>query len=186
MAPTRSSLALVALGLSALLGLTACGAGPPVNPPAGTAGIADLAFAGGLADEASALRAIGYETGLADAPAPSAPATAAAPADRPGMRRPAVRKFLRKNTLHGEMTVRGKDGVRTIVVQRGTVTAADGRTVSVKSADGFALTWTYGDQTRVVHDRGKAELSTVAVGAEIGVAGTRQGTVTAARLIAVS
>ena len=83
------------------------------------------------------------------------------------------------------MTVQGKDGVRTIVVQRGTVTAAGGKSVSVRSADGFALTWTLGDKLRVVQDRKKVEPSAVKVGAEVGVAGARSGDAPTARLIAV-
>jgi hypothetical protein len=83
------------------------------------------------------------------------------------------------------MTVQGKDGLRTVVVQRGTVTAVDGRSVSVRSTDGFALTWTLGDPVRVVQDRQKAEISAVKVGAEVGVAGAEEGSATTARLIAV-
>lgn len=178
------ALTLTALGLSAVLGLAGCGVGATETPRAASG---DPVALGDLADEAYALRAVGFETGLEGAPAPSA--AASAPGDRGDKRegrRHAGRRFLRKNILHGEMTVQGRDGVRTIVVQRGTVIAADGRTVSVKSADGFALTWTYGDRTRVVQDRKKAQLSVVTAGAEIGLAGTRQGTATTARLIVVS
>jgi hypothetical protein len=92
-------------------------------------------------------------------------------------------KALRKNTLHGEMTVQRKDGVRTIVVQRGTVTAVDGRTVTVKSSDGFALTWTLGEPIRVVRDKKPADLSAVQAGAEVGVAGAKEGGTAVARRI---
>jgi hypothetical protein len=176
---TRTRIALLALTTAALVGLTACGAGPVASPD--------------LAAEASALQAVGFETGLeAPAPAPSAsdPASASAPAksDRAEKRqqqRQNVRKYLRKNTLHGEIAVQGKDGVQTIVVQRGTVTATDGRTISVKSADGFALTWTADDQLKVVQDRKKVEASAIKAGAEVGVAGVREGTATTARLVAI-
>jgi hypothetical protein len=155
------ALILTTLGLAGLLGLPGCGAG------------AVQTVAADVADEAIALQALGLQT----APAPSASA-------EPG-RRHGIRKHLRKNTLHGEMTVQGKDGVRTIVVQRGTVTAADAESVSVRSADGFALTWTLGDELRVVQARNKVELSAVKVGAEVGVAGARTGDASTARLIAV-
>jgi len=176
MTRTRMALTLTTLGLTALLGLAACGAGPTAT---------QSAVAAGVADEAAALQAVGFETGLAEAaPAPSA----STPADRREQRedrRHAARKFLRKNTLHGEMTVQGKDGVKTVVVQRGTVTAVDGSSVSVRSTDGFALTWTLGDPVRVVQDKKKVEVSAVKVGAEIGAAGVRDGSATVARLIAV-
>jgi hypothetical protein len=168
MTRTRTALTLTTLGLAGLLALTGCGAaaGSP---------------AAGVADEAVALQTVGLETGLSAAPGPSAaPDPSAA-----GERRPGVRKFLRKNTLHGEITVQGKDGVRTVVVQRGTVTAADATTVSVKSTDGFTQTWTLGDKLRVVQNRAAADRAAVKTGAVVGVAGAKTGDTTTARLIVV-
>jgi hypothetical protein len=154
---TRTRMALT-LAVAALLGLTACAAAP---------------VAADLAAEAYALQAVGLE-------AEAAPAAS----DAPGKdQRRALRKHLRKNTLHGEVTVQGKNGAQTIVVQRGTVTAVDAGKVSVKSSDGFALTWTVGDQLRVLQDKQKAELSAVKTGAEIGVAGAKDGAAPVARLI---
>jgi hypothetical protein len=170
MTRTRTALTLTTLGLAGLLGLTACGIG---------AGQAPAAAAADVADEAVALQAVGLETGLEATPAPSASD------DAKKDRRHAVRKYLRKNTLHGEATVQGKDGVKTIVVQRGTVTAVSGDQVSVKSSDGFALTWTLGDKVRVVQDKKKVEASAVKTGAEIGLAGAKDGDATTARLIVV-
>jgi hypothetical protein len=162
------ALTLTTLGLAGLLSLTACSGGAPVD----------------VSDEAYALQAVGLETGLEQAaPAPSA--SAAGRADRNGVRRPAVRKYLRENTLHGEMTVQGKNGVRTIVVQRGTVTAVDAGTLSVKSSDGFALTWTLGEKLKVVQNREKVDAGAVKVGAAVGVAGDKDGTATTARLVAI-
>ncbi|WP_153040334.1 hypothetical protein [Actinoplanes sp. TFC3] len=112
-------------------------------------------------------------TPVADvAPAPSHQAsagTAKAPAGK--------RAYLRKNTLHGEIVVQGKDGKATIVVQRGTVTASDAKSLSVKSADGFNQTWTLGDKVKI---RGA-----VAKGAQVGVAGRKDGGTWVARLVTV-
>jgi hypothetical protein len=124
---------------------------------------------------------VGLATGLEAEPAPSA-ATATEPG---GRRQPGTRKFLRKNTLHGEVTVQGKDGVKTVVVQRGTVTAVDATTVSVKSTDGYALTWALGDKLRVRQDRETVARSAVKTGAEIGLAGVKDGDQTVARLIVI-
>jgi hypothetical protein len=146
------------LVLAGLLGLTACGAAPAAVD---------------LAGEAHALQAVGLA-------AEAAPAASDPPGKEP---RRALRQHLRKNTLHGEVAVQGKNGARTIVVQRGTVTAVDAGTVSVKSSDGFALTWTLGDQLRVLQDKQRAEVSAVKTGAEIGVAGAKDGTAATARLI---
>ena len=136
---------LLALGLTALLTLTACGATRPAAA-----------------------------TGPAAAPEPSASAPAAHRHKGDGLRR-----FLKKNTLHGEITVQRKAGVETIVVQRGQVTAVDGTSLSVKSADGFTRTWTRDDRTRIVQDRSKAEPGAIKAGGQVGVAGTG----TTARLI---
>ncbi len=167
MTRTRMALTCTTLGLAGLLGLSACGAAPSATA--------------GVADEAVALQAVGL---LSAEPSPSA---TAAPSAAPGeQRRPGVRKFLRKNTLHGETTVQGRNGVRTIVVQRGTVTAAAATSVTVKSTDGFTLTWTLGDKLRVVQNRAKADRSAVKVGAEVGVAGAKTGDTTTARLVVLA
>lgn len=167
MTRTRMLLTVSSLGLAAALGLAGCAATPATA---------------NLSDEVAALQAIGFDTGLA-APTP-APSGSAAAKDHK-QRRAAVRKYLRKNTLHGEIAVQGKDGVRTIVVQRGTVTAVTAGGVSVKSADGYALTWTYGEKLRVVQNRATVATSTIKSGAQIGVAGSRNGAATAARLIVI-
>jgi len=173
MTRTRIALTLTTLSLAGLLGLTACGVGAgPTGAPA--------VAAADLADEAYALTAVGMSTSLEDDPAPAASDSATL-----GERRRAARKFLRKNTLHGEMTVQGKNGVKTVVVQRGTVTAVDATSVSVKSTDGFTQTWTLGDPLRVVQNRKAADAAAIKTGAEVGVAGKKDGDKTVARLVAI-
>jgi len=181
MTRTRIALTLTTLGLAGVLGLSGCGVG------AGTSTAASPAVAvADISDEVNALQAVGFDTGLAAGPAPSASA------DAPGNhgktraeRRSGVRKYLRKNTLHGEISVQGKDGVKTIVVQRGTVTAATSNSVTVKSTDGFTATWTFGDQLKIIQNRKPAQLSTLKTGAQIGIAGTKDGASDAARLIVI-
>ncbi|WP_433826361.1 hypothetical protein ACQP2E_30360 [Actinoplanes sp. CA-015351] len=159
----------VALGICVVLALGGCAEG----------GVAEAAPDSGL--EAVALRAVGFAEGLDEAE-PSTPSTPAAEKLRPR----AVRKLLRKNTLHGEVVVQGRDGEeRTIVVQRGEVTAADAAGFTVKSTDGFELTWTFGEPLRVVQDRKKAERSAVTTGVQVAVGGASEGAVTTARLVVV-
>jgi hypothetical protein len=98
----------------------------------------------------------------------------------------ALRKYLRRNTLHGEVTVRGKDGVKTVVVQRGTITAVTTTSVSVRSTDGFALTWTFGAKLRVAQNRKAVPAGMLKTGAQIGVAGTKDGAANTARLIVIT
>ena len=168
MTRSRILLTVPGLALAAALGLAGCASAPT---------------AANVSDEVAALQSIGFDTGLAAEPTPAPSASGQAKAGKE--RRAAVRKYLRRNTLHGEITVQGRDGVRTIVVQRGTVTAVSAGGVSVRSADGFALTWTYGDRLRVVQDRKTVATSALKSGAEIGVAGARNGSATAARLIVI-
>jgi hypothetical protein len=146
------------------LALTGCGT------PVPAAEVADSAV------ELVALQEVGYTSEAAGEEV----------GDKPGVRPRAVRKLLRKNTLHGEVVVRDREGEdRTVVVQRGEVTAADDKGFTVKSADGYQLTWTFGEKARVVENREKAERGAVRTGVKVGVGGVRDGSATTARLIIV-
>jgi hypothetical protein len=172
----------LAIGLAvgvALLALAGCGRS------AGTEAT-DTA----LSWDAQALQSIGFTTeDLAD------PVTAVTPSPTPGKqaqnkgriitRHKLVRFAFGKKALHGEAVVQTDEGTKTVVVQRGTITAVDATTVTVKSADGFTLTWTLGDPVKVVKDRAKAAPSALTVGATVGVAGERTGGTTTARLVVV-
>jgi hypothetical protein len=147
---------VVAAGVLAL-GLAGCGAQPAA-----------------LDVEQAALSAIGLEA--AD-PTPSA-----TPRDEG---RPRPRALLRKNTLHGEIVVETKDGPKTVVVQRGEVTAIDGDSMTVKSSDGHTVEWTLGDDLRVRERRDTLQPSDVKVGTEVGVAGAKDGDRTVARLVVI-
>jgi hypothetical protein len=147
-----------------------------------------------LSWEAQALESIGFApadlapAGLAVAdPAP----TVSAGPDRKGERHDGIRRHKRlrfafgRNLLHGEAVVQTTEGVKTVVVQRGTITAIDASSVTVKSADGYTLTWTFGDPVHVVEHRTSVQPSELAVGATVGVAGAKNGDQTTARLIVV-
>ncbi|MCU7725103.1 hypothetical protein ODJ79_15355 [Actinoplanes sp. KI2] len=170
----RTLLALGLTGMLALggLALAGCGATGAATPSAASAD---------LADEALALKQVGFDTGLADHPSPNA---SAGSGDAPHGGQ--VRKYLRKNTLHGEFTIQTKkQGIKTIVVQRGEVTAVTATQVTVKSTDGFTLTWTFGDKLKVVQDKKAADKTALKTGEQIGLAGTKDGAITDARLIAI-
>jgi len=70
-------------------------------------------------------------------------------------------------------------------VQRGSVTAVAADKITVKSTDGFTLTWAYGEKLRVVQDKKTVETSALKTGQEIGIAGTKDGDANNARLIAI-
>ncbi|MFI1994336.1 hypothetical protein [Actinoplanes sp. NPDC020271] len=159
----RSGKALiVAAALTAAL--AGCGAAATESPSS----------LGDVASEAVALQTVGFTTD--ESPSATTP---------DGVRPRVVRKLLRRNALHGEVTVQAKDGTKTVVVQRGTITAVDDKSVTVKSTDGFQLTWSYGDPLRIVQQRKAADRTVLKAGAEVGIGGVQDGSATAARLIVV-
>ncbi|MEH1102002.1 hypothetical protein [Micromonospora sp. CPCC 205561] len=186
---TTSLLAAVALAAGG------CGAAEKAGQPARETAVE---VAAALGAEGQALVAMGFEAGDLDveplaAPAPASPqASPGAPGEKRRERaeerreRRQARVQLRRGTLHGEAVVRTKDGgTKTVAVQRGEVTAVDGDSMTVKSADGFTMTWSFGDELRVVQRRTTIRPADVKVGAKVGVAGAREGAGGVARLIVV-
>jgi len=170
----RRTLATTALALVATAGLTGCGPVAERTADATTWAAADAAF-GDATLEAELLGAREPADGDRDVDGKRA-------GKRAGLR--ADRALLRKHVLHGEVIVQGRDGqTRPVVLQRGTVTAVNGGTVSVRSVDGFTQAYTLNASTRVVVDRKKADPAAIKVGAEVGVAATRDGNTLAARLV---
>jgi hypothetical protein len=144
-----------------------------------------------MGPEGQALTAMGFDPGaITPAELQVAPSASPAPEDRDkdkdrGERRKA-RVLLRKHTLHGEAVVRTKDGgTRTVLVQRGQVTAVDGDSITVKSTDGFTLTWEFADDLRVAERRDSIQPEQLAVGDQVGVAGTKDGDGGDARLVVI-
>jgi len=174
----------------AVVGLAGCAR---ETPGAQDSSVTDEALTE-LSWEAQALESIGFApadlvpVGLAVAdPAP----TVSASPDRKGDRRDGIRRHNRlrfafgRNLLHGEAVVQTTEGVKTVVVQRGTITAIDAGSITVKSADGFTLTWNFGDPIRVIEHRASVQPSELAVGSTVGVAGAKNGDQAVARLIVV-
>jgi hypothetical protein len=178
----RLLVGVVLTGAIALLGLTGCGRFGSGTETTDTE-MTDVAR------EGQALQAIGYSTeDVALASDPTAAATATGgPSDRAD-RRELRHKRLRivfRNTLHGEAVVQTDEGTKTVVVQRGTVTAVSGTSITVKSTDGFTLNWNVGASTTVIVKRVKAQIGDVAVGTDVGIAGSKDGDATNARLVVV-
>jgi hypothetical protein len=194
----RRTAVVLAMGGIGLLGLTGCGvtAGSGSGDGAGSApGAADVAAVAD-APEAKTLAAVGFDTELAPAedpaqapeqdPQPEPSATGGKDKRKvpPGWRkRHGARVFLRHNTLHGEAVVQTKEGTKTVVFQQGTVTAITDTTVTVKSTDGFSLTWTFADKLHVIEHRTTVQPSAIRAGDEIGVAGVRENDKSVARLV---
>jgi hypothetical protein len=110
----------------------------------------------------------------------------ASPADRDRKRwekRHPQKVLLGRNVLHGEAVVQTKDGNVTVVVQRGEVTAITSDSITVKSSDGFTLTWSFHPDLRVIEKRATIQPSQIKPGAAIALAGPKSGDKPQARLI---
>ncbi|PTA46423.1 hypothetical protein [Micromonospora sp. RP3T] len=130
----------------------------------------------------------GTPTELADSGTPDEQAGPDRKGDRAQdwRKRHRARVLLRKNRLHGEVVVQTKEnGTKTVAVQRGAVTAVDAKSMTVKSADGFTMTWTFGEKLRVVERRATIQASEIKVGTTVGVAGAKEGDKGVARLVVV-
>jgi ABC-type transport system substrate-binding protein len=179
---TRAARMRLTIGLAlgvALLALAGCGRAVGSGATDST-----LDWAG------QALESIGFSS--ADVTDPATPTAAPSPDGKKAPNKPRIiarHKLIRfafgKKALHGEAVVQTDDGTKTVVVQRGTVTAADATSITVKSSDGFTLTWTIGDPIKVVKDKTQASPSALTVGTTVGVAGERTGSTTTARLVVV-
>ncbi len=168
----RRALVAATLGALAVTGVAACGVLSSPSAQAAT-----------LTPEASALTALGFsDQELVPASDPS-PAPSASAAKHP--RRMLLRRELAGRVEHGEVVVKTKTGDETIDVQRGTVTAISSTSVTVKSSDGFTLTWTLGTPIRVIENRTSVQPSAVTTGLEVGVAGVKSGGTVTARLILI-
>jgi hypothetical protein len=91
---------------------------------------------------------------------------------------------LGRHLLHGEAVVQTGKGYVTVVFARGTVTAIDANSISVKSADGVTTTFAIDAKTKARSAGQAVAISTVHTGEKIGVFGTKTGGATAtARMI---
>jgi Domain of unknown function (DUF5666) len=123
--------------------------------------------------------------------AQSSPSTTQAPGTTAGKARAGVlgrgagwRHGLARRALHGELTLQTKDGVRTVVVARGQVTALAGDSITVKSSDGVSTSFKLNGDTRFGFLREPAPRAQLKVGDTVWVVGTKSGgTVTANRVV---
>jgi hypothetical protein len=76
---------------------------------------------------------------------------------------------------HAEATMRTKQGDRTVLVQRGVISALDGTALSVRSTDGWTGSWTLTDTTRIRQQKAKATASDLKVGDTVLVRGEGSG-----------
>jgi hypothetical protein len=119
-------------------------------------------------------------------PSTTQPPGATADKQRPGLlgRGAGWRHGLARRALHGELTLQTPDGVKTVVVARGEVTALAGDSITVKSSDGVSTSFRINGDTRFGFLREPDPRAELKVGDSVWVAGTRSGdTVTATRVV---
>jgi hypothetical protein len=172
----------------------------------GLVAAAGLLVAGGLA--AGTLAASGALASTTPTPKPSASGTPGAPGDADGDgrtgrhgdghgRRGGGLGFgLRDGVgggrmLHGEMVVeKSGGGTETLLVQHGSVTAKTSDSVTVKSTDGFTVTWTVSSDTKIMTGPRRpgtatSALADVATGADVVVTGPKTADGGTARMVGV-
>jgi hypothetical protein len=112
---------------------------------------------------------IGYAASSGGSANGSGPAAAPQPpGHRPGYDRGHDRgpggalggRWLRR-LEHGQLTFAGRNGDRTVDIQRGTVTAVSASSISVRSQDGFAATYQVKSTTRIRKAGQQAAISSV-------------------------
>ncbi len=90
---------------------------------------------------------------------------------------------LLKRSLHAQVTLGGAKHQRVVEVQRGTVTAVTGSTVTVKSVDGFSATYQAGSKTKVRVDKKQSAISAVKVNDRVHVVGVKDGSTVTLRAL---
>jgi hypothetical protein len=95
------------------------------------------------------------------------------------------RHALGRRVLHGEVTVQTREGVKTLVMARGQVTALSKDAITVKSADGVQTSFGIDGDTRFGFRNQPAPSAELKVGEDAVVAGERSGgRATARRVVA--
>jgi hypothetical protein len=151
--------------------------------PVRTRIIAAAAIAAGLAAGATGVALADNTPTSTVSPTPSASPSAGAKGDgarprppkglRPGGR-PGPGMLDGRGALHGEFVVpNGSSGFRTIVVQRGEVTAVSATQITVHSKDGFTTTYAVTADTLV--NAARDGIATIKKGATVNVAATKAG-----------
>ena len=97
--------------------------------------------------------------------------------------RAGLRHALWRRTLHGEVTVRTKDGTKTIVMARGEVTALTNDAITVKSSDGVETSFKLDGDTRFGFRDEPAPSAELKVGDDAFVTGEKSGDSTTAKRV---
>jgi hypothetical protein len=92
------------------------------------------------------------------------------------------RRGLLRRTLHGEATLRGEKH-QVVAFQRGKVETVSGRSLTVKSEDGFIATYVLNAATRVRKERQVATLSDIKTADRVWVVAIKNDSTLTARVV---
>ena len=90
------------------------------------------------------------------------------------------------NILHGEGTIKTKQGTQPVAMQHGTVTSVSDSSITLKSSDGYTKTWSLAPSVHVLEHRTDLQPTSVKIGTDLAVAGPRDGTRYTASVVVVS
>jgi hypothetical protein len=90
------------------------------------------------------------------------------------------------NILHGEGTIKTKEGTKQVAMQHGTVTSVSDSSITIKSSDGYTRTWSLAPSVHVIEHRTELQPTSVKIGTDLAVAGPRDGTRLTAAVVVVS
>ena len=85
------------------------------------------------------------------------------------------RHGLNRRVLHGELTLQTRDGIKTVVLARGEVTALSGDAITVKSSDGVETSFRIDGDTRFGFRNQPDPRAELRVGEDAFVAGEKAG-----------
>ena len=85
------------------------------------------------------------------------------------------RHALGRRVLHGEVTVQTREGVKTLVMARGQVTALSGDAITIRSSDGVETSFGIDGDTRFGFRNEPAPSAELKVGEDAFVAGEKSG-----------
>lgn len=141
---------------------------------AGTAVLAMAGVGGGIAFAANS-------TPTTTAPATTTPSSSAAPA-------PAAQQHKARGLVgrveHGQITVRTKTGDQALDIQRGQVTSVGATSVTVRSTDGFTVTYAISGTSTVRVQKKTSTIANVHTGDQVAVTALRNGNTDTIRRIA--
>ncbi|MQY05000.1 DUF5666 domain-containing protein [Actinomadura macrotermitis] len=139
-----------------------------------------------VAAGAAGLLGLGLATAVPALADPSPSPSASAKDHREHRRHPGMRAMHGLRGVHGEATVKRKDGFHVVGWQRGQITALSGGTLTVHSEDGTDWQWAANAQTRVRKDKAKADMSALAKGDKVVVFGENNGGTRTAKVVRVT